>query len=90
MFSVEVVAPGLVDSKSVFGLVQHHRATVFPPRSLDDMFADPIRGGRVSVPGLVVLSAVLLGALVNVSDWEVVECVTDDLCWKAACGVGVD
>ena len=87
--AVRVAAPGLVDPDSIFGFLEAHRADLFPPRSLDDMFADPIRGGKPSVPGPVVLAALVLQGLLGVSDREVVERLTYDLRWKAACGVGV-
>jgi hypothetical protein len=90
MFSVEAVAPGLVDPGSVFGFLQRNRARVFPRGEFDDMFADPMLGGRVSIPGPVVISALVLESLFNVSDREVVERLKYDLRWKAACGVGVD
>lgn len=90
VFSVDAVAPRLVDPGSVFGFLARHRADVFPRASLDDMFADPVKGGQPSVPGPVVLSALLLEALFNVSDRETAERLKYDLRWKAACGVGVD
>jgi len=88
--AVSTVAPGLVDEKSVFGFLAAHRGEVFPASSLDDLFADRSRAGHPSIPGPVLMSALVLQALTGVSDRGAAEALTYDLRWKAACGVAVD
>lgn len=56
----------------------------------DDLFTDDTTRGRPSVPGPVMLSALLLQALVGLSDREAADALTFDLRWKAACGIPVD
>jgi len=88
--SVDVVAPGLVGSDTVFGFLAANRAKVFPPQVVDPMFSERARAGQPSVPGPVMLSALVLQALQGVSDRGAAEALAYDLRWKAACGIGVD
>jgi len=89
-YAVSTVAPGLVDDKSVFGFLAAHRGEVFPPASLDDLFAERSRAGHPSIPGPALMSALVLQAVTGVSDRGAAEALTFDLRWKAACGLAVD
>jgi hypothetical protein len=75
----------LVSAGSVFAFLAEHRREVFR----DDAFADlfPSRTGRPSIPADVIGSVLLLQALYDYSDPQVVEAVRCDIRWKVACGL---
>jgi hypothetical protein len=87
LLDVESVAGHLLPAGGLFAFLAVHRRELFP----DELFADlfPSRRGRPSIPADVVASVIVLQTLHGLSDSEVVEAVTFDLRWKAACGLAV-
>ncbi|WP_285702197.1 IS1182 family transposase [Actinomadura sp. NBRC 104412] len=75
----------LVPAGSVFAFLAEHRREVFR----DDAFADlfPSGTGRPSIPADVIGSVLLLQALYDYSDPQVVEALRCDIRWKVACGL---
>jgi len=88
LFDVSQIAPGLVDSGSVYGLLAARREELFPASDFGGLFPSSL--GRPSIPPAVMCSALLLQALDSLTDREAAEALTFDLRWKAACGTGVN
>ena len=88
LFGVAEIAPGLVESDSIYALLAEHRDVLFG----DEMWADLFVAGRgrPSVPGPVIGVAMVLQALEGCSDREAYDRLRFDLRWKYAVGLGVD
>lgn len=78
----------LVPAGSVFAFLAEHRREVFPAAMFEDLF--PSRTGRPSLPCEVAASVMVLQALHDLSDREMVAAVRCDLRWKVACGLALD
>ena len=87
LLDVESVAGHLLPRGGMFAFLAEHRLELFP----DELFADLFTAGRgrPSVLVEVVASVLVLQTLHGLSDREVVEALTFDLRWKAACGLAV-
>lgn len=72
----------------MFALLAEHRDRLFPSQLFADLFASG--RGRPSIPGEVIASVIVVQALYGHSDREVVDALTFDLRWKAACGYAID
>jgi len=88
--SVDVIAPGLVDKDTIFGLLAAYRDKIFPPELVDGLFAPRSKAGQPSIPGAVMCAALVLQAVFGLSDRQMVEVLTYDLRYKQACGFDVD
>lgn len=85
MLDAAALVGHLVPVGSVFAFLAEHRGRVFA----DDVFADlfPSRTGGPSIPAEVIGSVLLLQALYDYSDPQVVEALRCDIRWKVACGL---
>src|SRR5437764_616629 len=78
----------LVPAGSVFAFLAENRGEVFGSELFVDLF--PSSTGRLSLPGEVAASVLVLQILQDLSDRDAVVAVRCDIRWKVACGLPLD
>ena len=87
LLDAAAVCGHLLSAGSVYALLAQHRSRLFPGEMFEDLFESG--RGRLSVPGEVVATVLLLLALEGLSDRGACARLQTDVAWKAAAGLAL-